>query len=215
MGIPSAQVSLVGHRILLMMLQKDCVDSARTVEKNILASTGCLHKRNWDWTGPNLSNAMKCLRLASFWRLRLHHKELKNLLLACGLPPTGLVQIGIPNLGSNLSPVKRSSGVPPIDLLSVDLVHLVSPNPVVVGDNDLDLSHDLALRKDKELMETLSSPRLSYAEELNNNYRCKYWRIGDLHRVGIAGCINHRGIFSSAVWFSRCCYWLCSSRRGE
>lgn len=41
------------------------------------------------------------------------------------------------------------AGVPPIHLLSANLVDLVSPNPAV-GDKGQDLSRDLSLRNDKE-----------------------------------------------------------------
>uniref|UniRef100_A0A1B0FKR4 Uncharacterized protein n=1 Tax=Glossina morsitans morsitans TaxID=37546 RepID=A0A1B0FKR4_GLOMM len=79
------------------------------------------------------------------------------------------VQIDVPNVKPGLAPVEGWVGVPTIHLLSVGLVDLTLPNPAVRGKRR-DISRDFALRKDKELMEMLSPPMVSYAKKV---------RIGD------------------------------------
>uniref|UniRef100_A0A1B0FBU6 Uncharacterized protein n=1 Tax=Glossina morsitans morsitans TaxID=37546 RepID=A0A1B0FBU6_GLOMM len=59
--------------------------------------------------------------------------------------------IDIPNLGSGLPPIEGPAGVPPIELLSKELVAWASPNPIV-DDKDRGLPRDLALHKDKDFM---------------------------------------------------------------
>lgn len=79
---------------------------------------------------------MKCLRLVSFWRLRLHLEHPKNVQPALWRANRLL---DIPNFGSGLSAVEGSAGGPPIDLLPIDLV---------------DSSHD----KGQDLLDDLAMP---------------------------------------------------------
>lgn len=94
--------------------------------------------------------------------------------------------------------------MPPIDLLSVDLVELASPNPVV-GNKTRDIYRDLALHKGKELIETRSPSTVSYVEAVKSSriatgasYSGKFWRFAAINRVNIVGCISQRDILNCA-----------------
>uniref|UniRef100_A0A1B0AC79 Uncharacterized protein n=1 Tax=Glossina pallidipes TaxID=7398 RepID=A0A1B0AC79_GLOPL len=88
--------------------------------------------------------------------------------VACEPSSTGPLQIDIPNLETGLPPIDGSAGVPPIELLSVDLVDLASPNPAV-SEKGWGLSCDLALRKGKEVTGTLRLPKVSYAKTVKSS----------------------------------------------
>uniref|UniRef100_A0A1A9Z6A3 Uncharacterized protein n=1 Tax=Glossina pallidipes TaxID=7398 RepID=A0A1A9Z6A3_GLOPL len=79
--------------------------------------------------------------------------------VACG--PSPKVQIDVANVEPGLAPVEGWVDVPTMNLLSVDLVNLVSPNPAV-GVKHRDMSRNFVLRKGKELMD-------SYAKKVRSS----------------------------------------------
>uniref|UniRef100_A0A1B0A4F3 Uncharacterized protein n=1 Tax=Glossina pallidipes TaxID=7398 RepID=A0A1B0A4F3_GLOPL len=158
MGNPCAQDSLLWHRMLLVIMQNDYVGPA---QKKKRCRLGFLEsKKLSEAIMAKFRQRPETLETATSPRTA---KKYSTRIVACGLSPVGPVQIDIPNLGSSLPSIEGSAGVPPIDLLWVDLVDLASPN-AVVGDKGQDLSRDLAVCKDKELMRMLSQPTVWYAE---------------------------------------------------
>uniref|UniRef100_A0A1A9Z0K1 Uncharacterized protein n=1 Tax=Glossina pallidipes TaxID=7398 RepID=A0A1A9Z0K1_GLOPL len=103
--------------------------------------------------------------LLSFWSMLLHRVQQKNIQLGLWRAKRPL-----PFRFKLTSPTwdQVFPRLPPIDLLSVDLVYSASLNPAV-GDKDRDTYRDLALRDDRELMEMLSPPKVSYAKAVKSS----------------------------------------------
>uniref|UniRef100_A0A1A9ZMZ3 Uncharacterized protein n=1 Tax=Glossina pallidipes TaxID=7398 RepID=A0A1A9ZMZ3_GLOPL len=186
------QLEILKHKRLEMFpreMHAEALKSTTTVSpvdgEGSAASDACYcasHNNAIDLDKTYTTSQVGPVRSASTSSFRMCDISIKTIILEAefvgGNWPKIRIKTRVTNISTNWLPINNIGNVnlhkfmkvsvPPIDLLSVDLVELASPNPVV-HNKCRDIYRDLALRKHKELMETRSPSSVGYSEAVKSS----------------------------------------------